>query len=121
MHPVTYIDVDGVPVHPPASLMSVPMPRSVDSQPEEIPRHAGFDGRSGLQSFAAVWSTGLISGAAVLVMGVLMIALTSDLAAVVFWPLGTFAIIIGTTVLCTTLAARRATRNLANDFGIPTR
>ena len=91
-----------------------------DRVPSEHPvRGRGHHG-AGLEALASVWSTGIGTGVAIAVPGLLMIALTKGMAAVVFWPLGAFAVIVGVTVLATSVAARRATQRMARDLAART-
>lgn len=61
---------------------------------------------------APMWRTGMAGGILGLVLGCAMIALTNGLAAVIFWPIGTFSMVVGATVLWATIGARRAMREL---------
>lgn len=111
---VTYIDVDGTPLHPPTGLRDV----CLDDLEESLATpQLPLNGTMSVQSLRPVWSTGIVTGTVILLTGLLMIALTKGLAAVIFWPLGAFAAIIGTTVLGTTLAARRTARRLSRGLG----
>lgn len=113
-HPVTYVDVDGTPLHPPLGPHDFCLD---DLEQSFAASQTPLNGTMNVQALTPIWSTGIMTGSAILLVGLLMIALTKGLAAVIFWPLGAFAAIIGMTVLGTTLAARRAARRLARNFG----
>ena len=118
-YPISYIDVDGNPLTPPTGASEAAYNDSAGARTSTQTSDNGQPGgTAGLDMLTPVWSTGITSGTTIIAVGLLMFFLTKGLAAVVFWPLGAFTVIMGTTVLGTTLAARRATRRLTRNLGL---
>lgn len=62
-----------------------------------------------------LWCTGVLVGAVLSVLGLLML-LAKGLAAVVLWPLGTLTAILGGSLMWAAVSAQRATRRLTRQM-----